>query len=242
MFVDFGRQSVNKKEPRWYGSPDSTLDWRDKLSRTARHKSSETATYHLMNRVAGSPRFFPLQSPLAQRKLTETIRFYVSAYRYRMIAFEVLNNHYHLIVRFKKFRELTRLQLEEAADGMYGKRWKTKTKSWDWGRWLFFNRRLFNVSALMQHVNGEYAKWFNRAHGRRGHLWGDRFKNPELMDLHATQECLLYVELNALRAGLVTFARAVGGRIRALARAGQGRVLSRSFRRAVSRDPAAHLL
>lgn len=212
------------------------------MSRTARHKSSEAATYHLMNRMAGSPRFFPLQSPLAQRKLTETIRFYVSAYRCRMIAFEVLNNHYHLIVRFKKFGELTRLQLEEAAAGMYGKRWKTKTKSWDLGRWLFFNRRLFNVSALMQHVNGEYAKWFNRAHGRRGHLWGDRFKNPELMDLLATQKFLLYVELNALRAGLVTFARAVGGRIRALARAGQGRVLSRSFRRTVSRDPAAHLL
>ena len=46
-------------------------------------------------------------------------------------------------------------------------------------------------------------KWFNREHGRRGHLWAGRFKNPELMDLYAIQECLLYVELNALRAGLV---------------------------------------
>ncbi len=173
------------------------------MPRSARHKSSEAATYHLMTRVAGSPRFFPLQSPRARGKLTETIRLYVSAYRCRMVGFEVLDNHYHLIVRFEKFRDLTPLQLDQAAAGLYGKRWKSKTKDWDRCKWLYFNRRLFDVSALMQHINGEYAKWFNREYGRRGHLWGGRFKNPELMDLYATQECLLYVELNALRAGLV---------------------------------------
>ena len=111
-----------------------------------------------MTRVAGSPRFFPLQSPLARRKLTETIRFYVSAYRCRMFAFEVLDNHYHLIVHFEKFRELTRLQLERAAAGLYGKRWKTKTKGWDWGRWLVFNRRRFDVSSMMQHINGGHCQ------------------------------------------------------------------------------------
>ena len=174
------------------------------MPRTARHKSSEAASYHLMTRVAGSPRFFPLQSPLARGKLTETIRFYVSAYRCRMFAFEILDNHYHLIVHFEKFRDLTPLQLEQAAASLYGKRWKTKTTNWDRRRWRSLNQRLFDVSALMQHLNGEYAKWFNREHGRRGHLWGGRFKNPQLTDLYATQECLLYVELNALRAGLVT--------------------------------------
>jgi hypothetical protein len=55
----------------------------------------------------------------------------------------------------------------------------------------------------MQHINGEYAKWFNRRFGRRGHLWADRFQNPELLDRKALQECLLYIELNAVRAGLV---------------------------------------
>ncbi len=173
------------------------------MPRSARHKSSEAATYHLMTRVAGSPKFFPLQSPLARGQLTETILFYVGAYRCRIFAFEVLDNHYHLIVQFEKFRELTRVQLEQEAAHLYGQRWKAKTKDWDGPRWLYFNRRLFDVSALMQHINGEYAKWFNREHGRRGHLWAGRFKNPELIDLHAIQECLLYVELNALRAGLV---------------------------------------
>jgi hypothetical protein len=55
----------------------------------------------------------------------------------------------------------------------------------------------------MQQINGRYATWFNRKYDRRGPLWSDRFKNPELLDLNAVQECLLYIELNSLRAGLV---------------------------------------
>jgi hypothetical protein len=56
---------------------------------------------------------------------------------------------------------------------------------------------------MMQHINGEFSKWFNRRHGRRGHFWADRFKNPELLDLEAIQLAILYCELNAVRAGLV---------------------------------------
>jgi hypothetical protein len=56
----------------------------------------------------------------------------------------------------------------------------------------------------MHHVEGEFAKWFNRRYGRRGPFWSDRFKNPELLDLEAVQNVILYTELNAVRAGLVT--------------------------------------
>jgi hypothetical protein len=55
----------------------------------------------------------------------------------------------------------------------------------------------------MQHVNGEFSKWFNRRYGRRGHFWADRFKNPELLNTKAVQKAILYSELNAVRAGLV---------------------------------------
>jgi putative transposase len=32
-----------------------------------------------------------------------------------------------------------------------------------------------NLSAAMRDLNGIYARWFNRRHGRRGHLFGERF-------------------------------------------------------------------
>jgi len=94
-------------------------------------------------------------------------------------------------------------QLRERAKLLYGNRYQLKTENWSDAAWEKFNRRLFDISFLMQQINGRYGTWFNRRFGRRGHFWGDRFKNPELLSLPALQECLLYIELNAVRAGLV---------------------------------------
>jgi len=55
----------------------------------------------------------------------------------------------------------------------------------------------------MQHVNGEFSKWYNHRYSRRGHFWADRFKNPELLDARAVQATILYCELNAVRAGMI---------------------------------------
>ena len=63
--------------------------------------------------------------------------------------------------------------------------------------------RTETIPAKSVHVHRFYALWFNRKFGRRGHFWGDRFKNPELMGLEAVQDRILYVELNAVRAGMV---------------------------------------
>jgi len=43
----------------------------------------------------------------------------------------------------------------------------------------------------------------NRAHARRGPFWAGRFKSVVLADDRALVDCVLYVELNAVRAGLV---------------------------------------
>jgi len=32
-----------------------------------------------------------------------------------------------------------------------------------------------NISAAIQWLNGSYGMWFNRRHGRTGHLFGERF-------------------------------------------------------------------
>lgn len=101
------------------------------------------------------------------------------------------------------FRELTRSELVAKAKQLYGHRFGINTCLWDDSNWEWFNKKLFDVSALMQQINGSYATWFNRKYDRRGPLWSDRFKNPELLDLNAVQECLFYIELNSLRAGLV---------------------------------------
>lgn len=171
--------------------------------RRARRKSSTDAFYHIITRVAGSPRYLPLENRFAQKKLLDTILIYVTAYCCELAAYAIMGNHYHLILFIEEFRKLSRSELKTRAKQLYGNRTDLKTSSWSDEAWEQFNRKLFDLSALMQHINGEYAKWFNKHFDRRGHLWADRYKNPELLDQRALQECLFYVELNAVRAGLV---------------------------------------
>lgn len=171
--------------------------------RRARHKSTESTYYHLITRVAGAPEDYPLQEPEARDRLIELVEFFVQVYSCVLVSFAIMGSHYHLILWMEQFRVLEREELERRARLLWGEKAQRKTAGWSAQAWERFNRKLFDLSALMQHVNGEYAKWHNQRYGRRGHFWGDRFKNLELLDRAALQRCLLYIETNATRAQLV---------------------------------------
>jgi REP element-mobilizing transposase RayT len=171
--------------------------------RPPRHKSENATFYHLLNRAAGDPRFFPFHRPGAARKFISLFEFYLRLYCCRLASFELMGNHYHCVVYFQQYRRLERDELHRRARLRFGKRWRLKTRHWGPAQWQQFNQNLFDVSRFMAHVNNEFSKWFNRRFSRRGHFWADRFKNPELLDLEAVQNTILYNELNATRAGVV---------------------------------------
>lgn len=87
----------------------------------------------------------------------------VSEFRWKVLAFVLMTNHFHLVLR------LPELGLSEG----------------------------------MQMLNGEYAKEFNRRHGRENHLFGRRFWSKQIRsDAHLIQS-IAYNDLNPLRGGLV---------------------------------------
>ncbi len=159
------------------------------------------AWYHCYARVNGSLSAFPLDHPAAHRKLLEIIHHYVLGYRCQLAGFSIMGNHYHLVIHFEAFRQLSPEELEKRARHFYPK--PEQTAHWRKHRWERFNRRLFDISELMRNVQMAYAKWHNRRFHRRGSFWEGRFKSTLLADLDAIQECLIYVELNPVRAGLV---------------------------------------
>jgi hypothetical protein len=173
------------------------------MPRIRRHKSQQSTFYHLYNRVAGDPNDHPFQDPVAAQKFLSLCETYLDLYFCCLAAFELMGNHYHLVVFVEQFRELSWRELKQRARLRFGPLWRWRTRHWSRSRWEQFNRDLFDVSCFMQHVNGEFSKWFNRRYQRRGPFWADRFKNSELLDLEAVQTAILYTELNAVRAGLV---------------------------------------
>jgi putative transposase len=68
---------------------------------------------------------------------------------------------------------------------------------------LVIQTREANLSRGMHWLNGTYAGWFNKQHGRWGHLFGGRFKAFLVETENYFAEVLRYVVLNPVRAKIV---------------------------------------
>jgi hypothetical protein len=55
----------------------------------------------------------------------------------------------------------------------------------------------------MREIKVGFARFYNRRHNRRGYFWGDRFKSVIVENGETLINCLAYIDLNPLRAGLV---------------------------------------
>jgi len=68
---------------------------------------------------------------------------------------------------------------------------------------LVLRTRRANLSRVMRHLNGEYARTFNVRHSLDGHLFQRRFHSVLVDSDEYLMEVCRYVELNPVRAGLV---------------------------------------
>ena len=57
---------------------------------------------------------------------------------------------------------------------------------------------------LMRDLGQSYVKYFNRRHGRSGTLWEGRFRSSVVESASYVLACYRYIEMNAVRAGMVT--------------------------------------
>lgn len=60
------------------------------------------------------------------------------------------------------------------------------------------------LGRLMQALGRRYVMWFNRRHVRTGTLWEGRYRACVIESEHYLFACSRYIEMNPVRAGLVT--------------------------------------
>jgi len=63
------------------------------------------------------------------------------------------------------------------------------------------------ISAFMQKVEGEFAQAYNRRHHRSGAFWSDRFHSTIIEPGRHLEQCLVYIDLNMVRCGVVPHPR-----------------------------------
>jgi putative transposase len=113
-----------------------------------------------------------------------------------------MGNHYHLILQMKPYQELSQQKLESHVEKIYPNT-HDQTRLWTDSHWKQFNRRIFSLPDLMRNIQQGFARWYNKNYGRRGRFWADRFKSTLLYGEKSLLECMQYVDLNPIRAGLV---------------------------------------
>ena len=67
-----------------------------------------------------------------------------------------------------------------------------------------FTRRMHDLSEFMKSLMERFTKWFNRTHKRSGTLWEERYKSVIVEDGVAARAMAAYIDLNPVRAGMVS--------------------------------------
>ena len=67
-----------------------------------------------------------------------------------------------------------------------------------------YTYRMHNLSEFMKALLIRFTRWFNRSHERRGTLWEERFKSVIVESGVAARTIAAYIDLNPVRAGLVS--------------------------------------
>ena len=130
-------------------------------------------------------------------------------------AYAVMSNHYHVVLHINT----------EQAEGWSEKEVATRWRALFKGnllvdRWLqseslseaecvavsevlaLWRKRLMDISWFMRCLNESIARMANEEDGCKGRFWENRFKSQALLDEAAILSCMMYVDLNPVRAAM----------------------------------------
>ncbi len=157
--------------------------------------NDETAVYHVMSRTALDG--FPLDD-IEKDFMVDLIRHYSTLYFVEILGFCLMGNHFHLLVRMFPEYKFTDKDIKKRYADFYG-----EEEAFADGRIPYWREKLASLAEFMREIKVGFTRYYNRRHNRRGYFWGDRFKSVIVENGETLINCLAYIDLNPLRAGLV---------------------------------------
>jgi REP element-mobilizing transposase RayT len=148
--------------------------------------------------------------------IEQRLALLAAQYAIDVIGFSIMSNHFHVLLRNRPdivsmwsdqdvaFRWLMLCPPHKLADGTPEKPNQSQINAIvnDPARLLEVRRRLSDISWFMKMMAEPIARRANAEEGVTGRFWQGRFKGVKLCDAAAILACLIYVDLNPIRAGL----------------------------------------
>ena len=157
--------------------------------------SDEKTVYHVMSRTALDG--FPLKD-VEKDFMLELIKKFSSLYFVEIFGFCLMGNHFHLLVNMIPEHRFTDEEIQGRFEAFYG-----DSRDFAEGQLPYFREKLSSLSEFVREIKVGFARYYNRRHNRRGYFWGDRFKSVIVDKGETLVNCLAYIDLNPLRAGLL---------------------------------------
>jgi len=174
----------------------------------------QTAYYHLMSRTVNGEALFGDREREVLRKMIWQVAEFSGV---RVVTYAVMKNHFHLLVEVPAERRVSDEEVVRRFKVLYPKPtpWqpmraevleKHLKEDTPEGKELREGllRRMGDVSMMMKTLKQRFTLWFNHSRDRFGPLWSERFKSVLVEgDRWALRTVAAYIDLNAVRAGLV---------------------------------------
>jgi len=160
--------------------------------------------YHIVNHTCGTKGSLPF-SEIEKEFAFDLVKKLEKLYFIEIIATCWMGNHFHIVAyfpgdvdslesvveRYNKFYEddpynHPPLSLEKQVENCQKE-----------------SKKLLDVSEFMRSFKQRFTYWYNKLHNRQGALWRGRFWSCILEGSIALWDCVKYVELNPVRAGIV---------------------------------------
>lgn len=168
------------------------------MARIARMKvRGEPAVYHVISRttlegfVLGDAEKDHLMGLM--KRLSD---FYFA----EVIGVCLMGNHFHLVVRMHPESSYSDEQIRERYDRRYGEE-KAAALSDQQIRELA--TKMGDLSEYVKEIKQGFSRYYNKLHRKRGYFWSERFKSVIVESGETLINCLAYIDLNPVRAGLV---------------------------------------
>lgn len=176
--------------------------------------------YHVVSRVVDRRMVFGEEEKRHFRRL---LRAYAGFSGIEVVAWCLMDNHFHLLLRVpaKEANAPAQLPEEELLRRMaliYNDAEMGEVRrilgmcAAPESRKAFLDRyarRMGDLGKMMKALKQRFSQWFNRKHERTGTLWEDRYKSVvvEIDDIgslgHVARIVAAYIDLNPVRAGMV---------------------------------------